>query len=167
MRSHNGQCHLQLPPEVLPIIGASVTADQHRLSYIQLCADTRCSLEDIPGVMDDRDWWLKGIRELCAARATWWYIYIYIYIHLLGPIYIYIYIYISIFFLTFHVNDIPFPLITFPWTNKFINWCLSYLRVKWNRMYWVTSYEDKKRTLSWSIIFRTRFIKFFSLLISW
>ena len=37
-------------------------------TYIQkLCADTRCSLEDLPGVMDDRDGLWERIRE------TWWW----------------------------------------------------------------------------------------------
>ena len=35
----------------------SVLADQQRLMYIS--ADTGCSLNDQPGVMDDRDRWCK------------------------------------------------------------------------------------------------------------
>ena len=42
--------------------------------YIQqLCADTGCSLEDIPGAMDDRDGWWDRIREVFACSTTWWW----------------------------------------------------------------------------------------------
>ena len=39
-------------------------------TYIQqLCANTGCSLKDLPGVMDDREgWW-----EIHAGSATWWW----------------------------------------------------------------------------------------------
>ena len=39
----------------------------------QLCADTGCSLEDLLGVMDDRDGWWERVREICASSATWWW----------------------------------------------------------------------------------------------
>ena len=39
----------------------------------QLCADTRCNLEDLPGVMDDRDGWQERARELHAISVTWWW----------------------------------------------------------------------------------------------
>ena len=44
----------------------------------QLCTDTGCSLEDLPGVMDDRDGWLERVRESRAYSDTlwwwwWWY----------------------------------------------------------------------------------------------
>ena len=39
----------------------------------QLCADTGCSLEDLPGVMDDRDSWWERVREICASSTTWWW----------------------------------------------------------------------------------------------
>ena len=35
----------------------------------KLCADTRCSLEDLPGVMDDRDRWQERVREIRADDA--------------------------------------------------------------------------------------------------
>ena len=53
-------------------------------TYIQqLCADTGCSLEDLPGAMDDRDVWQERVREIRASSVTW-YIYIYIYILLIS-----------------------------------------------------------------------------------
>ena len=48
-------------------------------TYIQqLCADTGCSLKDLPGVMDDRAGWRKRAKKIHADGT--WYIYIYIYI---------------------------------------------------------------------------------------
>ena len=43
-------------------------------TYIQqLCADTGCSLEDLPGAMDDREGWWEKVREIRAGGATWWW----------------------------------------------------------------------------------------------
>ena len=43
-------------------------------SYIQqLCADTGYSLEDLSGVMDDRDGWRERVREIHASSTTWWW----------------------------------------------------------------------------------------------
>ena len=58
-------------------------AGQPARTYIQqLCANTGCSLEDLPGAMDNRDGWQERIRDIYADGATWWwYIYIYIYTH--------------------------------------------------------------------------------------
>ena len=35
----------------------------------QLCADTECSLEDLPGAMDDRDGWRKSVWK--SVLAEW------------------------------------------------------------------------------------------------
>ena len=52
-------------------------------TYIQqLCADTRCSLEDLPGVIDDTDRWQERVRKIHAGGTTWC-IYIYISLKLL------------------------------------------------------------------------------------
>ena len=40
--------------------------DQLEPIYKQLCADTKCSLEDLLGVMNDRDGWLERVREIRA-----------------------------------------------------------------------------------------------------
>ena len=43
-------------------------------TYIQeLCADTWCNLEDLPGVTDDRDGWWERVREFRASSVTWWW----------------------------------------------------------------------------------------------
>ena len=48
-------------------------------TYIQqLCADTGCSLGDLPEAMDDRKGWRERFKEIRAGGVTW-YIYIYIY----------------------------------------------------------------------------------------
>ena len=43
-----------------------------RKYILQLCADTAYSLEDLPGAMDDRDWWGERVREIRASSGTWW-----------------------------------------------------------------------------------------------
>ena len=43
-------------------------------TYIpQLCANTGCSLEDLPGAMDDREGWRERVREICGCSVTWWW----------------------------------------------------------------------------------------------
>ena len=43
-------------------------------TYLQyLSADTGCSLEDLPGVIDDRDMGQERVREICASIVTWWW----------------------------------------------------------------------------------------------
>ena len=47
-------------------------AERPARTYIQqLCANTGCSLEDLPGVMDNRDRWLERVRVICASSASW------------------------------------------------------------------------------------------------
>ena len=43
-------------------------------TYIQkLCADTGCTLEDLPEAMDDREGWWESVREIHADGAIWWW----------------------------------------------------------------------------------------------
>ena len=55
-------------------------------TYIQqLCEDTGCSPEDLPGAMNDRDKWRERVRDIGDTSTTWWWLwwwYIYIYIHI-------------------------------------------------------------------------------------
>ena len=44
-----------------------------RTNIQQLYADTRYSLEDLPGAMDDKDGWREKVREIHAGSATWWW----------------------------------------------------------------------------------------------
>ena len=42
-------------------------------TYLQyLCANTGCSLEDLPGANDNRDEWWERVREISASNTTWW-----------------------------------------------------------------------------------------------
>ena len=34
------------------------------------CADTGCSLEDLPGAMNDRDRWCEKVEEIRTGGAT-------------------------------------------------------------------------------------------------
>ena len=34
------------------------------------CADTGCSLEDLPGAMDNRDRWQERVKEIHAGGVT-------------------------------------------------------------------------------------------------
>ena len=42
-------------------------------TYIQLCADTGCSPEDLPEEMDDREVWRERVRDIRAISVTWWW----------------------------------------------------------------------------------------------
>ena len=59
-------------------------------TYIQqLCEDTRCSPEDLPEALNDKEKWRERVWDILAGGTIWWwYIYVCIYI------YIYIYTYI-------------------------------------------------------------------------
>ena len=39
----------------------------------QLCVDTRCSPEDLPEAMDDRERWQERVRNIRADGETWWW----------------------------------------------------------------------------------------------
>ena len=51
-------------------MGIPVLADRQKLQ--QLCANTGCSQEDLPQMMDDQDDREK-VNEICASSVTWWY----------------------------------------------------------------------------------------------
>ena len=51
-----------------------ISVGQPGWTYLQqLCADTGCSLEDLPEVVDDRDRWWDKFREVHAYSLTWWW----------------------------------------------------------------------------------------------
>ena len=39
----------------------------------QLCADTECSLDDLPGAIDDREEWRESVRVICDSNVTGWW----------------------------------------------------------------------------------------------
>ena len=44
-----------------------------KTNILQLCVYIRCSLEYLPGAMDDRDGWRERVRWIRAGSATWWW----------------------------------------------------------------------------------------------
>ena len=76
---HAGQCWRsrdELISDVLlwtPSHGRA-KAGQPAQTYIQqLCEDTGCSSEDLPGATKDRDGWQERVRDICADVTTrWW-----------------------------------------------------------------------------------------------
>ena len=51
-----------------------VKAGRLARTYIpHLCADTECSIEDLPRATDDRDMWRQSVRDINAGFATWWW----------------------------------------------------------------------------------------------
>ena len=50
-------------------MGIPDLAKSEELTYNN-CVDTRCSLEDLPGAMDDWDKWKNKVREICVSNTT-------------------------------------------------------------------------------------------------
>ena len=51
-----------------------VKAGRPARTYIQqLCEDTRCSPEDLPEAMNDREKWRERVRDIRATSTTWWW----------------------------------------------------------------------------------------------
>ena len=44
----------------------------------QFCADSRCTLEDLLGPLDNRDEWWERVREIRASSTTWWHLVIFL-----------------------------------------------------------------------------------------
>ena len=48
--------------------------DEPARTYIQqLCEDTGCSPEDLPGAMNNREKWRERVRDIRATSTTWWW----------------------------------------------------------------------------------------------
>ena len=56
-----------------PSHGWAKAGRQARTYIQQLCVDTGCSLEELPGAMDDREGWRERIRDIRAGGVTWWW----------------------------------------------------------------------------------------------
>ena len=54
----------------IPSHGRAKAGQPARTYVQQLCADTGCSLEDLPGVMDKRDGWRERVKEIHAGSMT-------------------------------------------------------------------------------------------------
>ena len=59
-----------------PSHGWTIVGRPARTYLQQLCTDTRCNLEDLQGVMGDRDEWWEIVRVICASGMSWWYIWL-------------------------------------------------------------------------------------------
>ena len=76
---HAGHCWRskdELISNILLWTPSHIRAKAERLTrtYIQqLCADTGCNLEDLPGAMDDRAGWWKRVRKIHAGGTIWWW----------------------------------------------------------------------------------------------
>ena len=53
-----------------PLHGQAKAGRPPRTYIQQLCADTRCSLEDLPEAMDDREGWRERVRDIRAGGMT-------------------------------------------------------------------------------------------------
>ena len=67
-----------------PTYGRAKAGRPARTYIHQLCEDTRCSPEDLPEAMNDREQWRERVRDILDGGTIWWYIYIYIYISVYG-----------------------------------------------------------------------------------
>ena len=56
-----------------PAYGQAKARRPARTYIQQLCEDTRCSPEDLPEVMNDREKWRERVRDICASGTTWWW----------------------------------------------------------------------------------------------
>ena len=56
-----------------PAYGQAKAGQQARTYIQQLCEDTRCSPEDRPEAMKDREKWRERIRDIRAGGTTWWW----------------------------------------------------------------------------------------------
>ena len=64
-----------------PAYGQAKAGRPARTYIQQLCEDTGCSPEDLPGAMNDREKWRERVSYIRASGTTWWYICIYICIY--------------------------------------------------------------------------------------
>ena len=84
---HAGHCWRsrdELISDVLlwtPTHGRAKAGRPARTYIQQLCEDTGCCPEDLPGAMNDKEEWRERVRDIRATSATWWWWWVY-YCHL-------------------------------------------------------------------------------------
>ena len=89
-------------------------AGQPAQTYIQqLCADTGCRLEDIPGTMDNKDGWRERVREIHAGGAIWWWWWWWWSLHLFFPHFCILGLVDLLFFLTLVLLTVAFLCFTY------------------------------------------------------
>ena len=57
----------------IPTYGHTRFGWSARTNMQQLCAETGRSLENLPGVIDNRDRWREKVKEVWAISTTWWW----------------------------------------------------------------------------------------------
>ena len=76
---HAGHCWRsrdELISDVLqwtPTYGRAKAGRPPRTYIQQLCKDTRCSPEDLPEVMNDREKWRERVKDIRVCGTTWWW----------------------------------------------------------------------------------------------
>ena len=58
-----------------PSYGQAKAGRPARTYIQQLCEDTECSPEDLPGVMKDGEEWRERVKDIRASGTTWWWWY--------------------------------------------------------------------------------------------
>ena len=56
-----------------PTYGRTKAGRPARTYIQQLCEDTKCSPEDLPEAMNDREKWRERVRDIRASGTTWWW----------------------------------------------------------------------------------------------
>ena len=56
-----------------PTYGCAKAGRPARTYIQQLCEDTGCNPEDLPGAMNDREKWRERVRDIRAGGMTWWW----------------------------------------------------------------------------------------------
>ena len=57
----------------IPTHGRAKAGRPARTYIQQLCEDTGCCPEDLPGAMNDREEWRERVRDIRATSAIWWW----------------------------------------------------------------------------------------------
>ena len=77
--SHAGHCWRSRDELIIDVLLWTPThgrakAGRTARTYIQqLCEDTGCSPEYLPGAMNDREKWRERVRDIGASGTTWWW----------------------------------------------------------------------------------------------
>ena len=56
-----------------PTYGRAKSGRPTQTYILQLCEDTGCCPEDLPGAMNDREEWRERVRDIRASGTTWWW----------------------------------------------------------------------------------------------
>ena len=72
-RWFNGLLKEYLYAFISPTHGRAKAGRPARTYIQQLCEDTGCCPEDLPGAMNDREKWRERVRDIRAPSTTWWW----------------------------------------------------------------------------------------------